>query len=294
MNWPTWQQALIASLASWLIACGLKRWRSTARSSVVIVPAAREFALIAALYSVWRIARKLPLAHDEGAMERAQRIVDLQAALRMPSELELQRWVADIDWLAQASSTAYAVMHVPGLIAFLIWLYWRHRERFPHVRNGLALVTAGCLVLRFVRVAPPRLMPDMGFVDLSAQHGFDLYGPVGTGVSDQFAAMPSIHVAWAAVVSYGIVAASTSTWRWLGLAHVAVTFFVVSATGNHWWLDGIVAVAILAVGLWGDAALRSRRARSSRRAHRARTLGDSGDLSAQTPESSEVGAPIEG
>ena len=182
----------------------------------------------------------------------------------MPTELALQEFVAGIDWLARAASTYYAALHVPALVIFLIWLYVRHRDDYPHWRNGLVLLTAACLVIRFVRVAPPRFLPELGYVDLSARHGYDLYGPVGTGVSDQFAAMPSIHVGWAAVVSFGIVAVTTVWWRWLFLAHVIITFLVVAATGNHWWLDGIVAIALLLIGLWVDQLARRYRADRAR------------------------------
>jgi PAP2 superfamily len=105
-------------------------------------------------------------------------------------------------------------------------------------------------------VAPPRFLGDLGYVDLATRFGLSLYGPVGTGVSDQFAAMPSIHVAWAAVVSFGIVAASTSRWRWLFMLHLVLTMAVVSATGNHWWLDGIVAIVLLELALLIDGAVR--------------------------------------
>jgi len=138
----------------------------------------------------------------------------------------------------------------------MVWLFVRHRDRYPHIRNGLAVLTAGCLVIRYVRVAPPRLVPDLGYIDLASKFGMSVYGPVGTGVSDQLAAMPSIHVGWAAVVSVAIVTASTSRWRWWGIAHVVATMLAVSATGNHWWLDGIVAIAILAVGLRADSWVR--------------------------------------
>ena len=126
----------------------------------------------------------------------------------------------------------------------------------PHWRNGLAIVTAFCLFIRFVRVAPPRFLPDLGYIDLSTKYGLSVYGPVGTGVSDQFAAMPSIHVAWAAVVSFGIIAASPSKWRWVFGLQVVLTMLAVSASGNHWWLDGIVAIALLAVALAIDTAVR--------------------------------------
>lgn len=118
------------------------------------------------------------------------------------------------------------------------------------------MVTGFCLIIRFVRVAPPRFLPDLGYVDLASRFGMSVYGPVGTGVSDQFAAMPSIHVGWAAVVSFGIVAAGTSRWRWLFLLHVILTSIAVSATGNHWWLDGIVAIALLGLALLIDTGVR--------------------------------------
>ncbi len=114
------------------------------------------------------------------------------------------------------------------------------------------MLTAACLVIRYLRVAPPRFLPELGYVDLATRYGLSVYGPVGTGVSDQFAAMPSIHVGWAALVSLGIVAASTSKWRWIFMAHLVLTVYAVTATGNHWWFDSIAAIALLFAALWID------------------------------------------
>jgi hypothetical protein len=147
------------------------------------------------------------------------------------------------------------------LLVFLVWLFIRHRDQYPHWRNGLAGLTAFCLVIRFIRVAPPRFVQELGFVDLSDKHGFDVYGDVGTGISDQFAAMPSIHVGWAAVVALGVFSVTTSRWRWVVLMHLPITIFVVAATGHHWWLDGIVAIALLWVSLAVDTYVRERLAR---------------------------------
>jgi hypothetical protein len=202
------------------------------------------------------MARVLPLAQDEGAIDRARQIVRFQNALHMPTELSLQHFVLRHDWLARFSNYYYAIVHVPALVAFLIWLFIRDRERYPRWRNALAIMTGFCVIIRFIRVAPPRFLPDLGYIDLSTHYGLSLYGPVGTGVSDQFAAMPSIHVGWAAVVSFGIVAAGTSRWRWLFILHVVLTSLAVVATGNHWWLDGIVAVVLLGVALVIDTRVR--------------------------------------
>jgi hypothetical protein len=264
MKWPTWYHgAILAALCVivWWILGSIRRERSrlsprTIRVAAAIRPAAQELAIVASLYAIWRIARKLPLATAEGAIDRARQIDDLQRSLGFPSELSLQRFVLDYDWLARATNTFYATVHVPATIAFLVWLFVRHRDHYPHWRNGIAIVTGFCLVIRFVRVAPPRFLPDLGYIDLASKYGMSVYGPVGTGVSDQFAAMPSIHVAWAAVVSFGIIAASPSRWRWVFALQVILTMLAVSATGNHWWLDGIVAIALLGVALVIDTSVR--------------------------------------
>ncbi len=240
---------------------------------------AQELALVASLYSVWRLARVLPLAQDEGAIDRARQIVRFQNTLHMPTELSLQHLVLRHDWLARFSNYYYAIVHVPALVAFLVWLFVRDRERYPRWRNALAIMTGFCVIIRFIRVAPPRFLPDLGYIDLATHYGLSLYGPVGTGVSDQFAAMPSIHVGWAALVSFGIVAVSTSRWRWLFLLHLALTMVVVSATGNHWWMDGIVAIVLLGIALAIDSGVR--------RLVRSRRMTVSDDSARPEPESAD-------
>ena len=254
MKWPTWDQAAVATVvlgAVWLAT------RRSSRDRVRLVSAmAQELALVAFLYAIWRLARQLPLTHEPGAEERGRWIWEFQQSVHLPSELAMEQWVMRHDLLAHLTVWYYASLHVPSLIAFLIWLWVRHPEAYPRWRNALAVATGGCLFLRFIRVAPPRLLPDLGFVDLPAALGRDIYGPIGTGASDQYAAMPSIHVAWAVVVGVGVFTVARSRWRWIGLAHVALTFWAVMATANHWWLDGIVAAALVGIGLVADDVVR--------------------------------------
>jgi len=203
-------------------------------------------AIICGLYSIWRMARLLPLEQADGAIDRAHSIADWQERFLLPNELTLQRFLIDNDWLGWLSSLYYTGVHVPALWVFLIWLFLRQRHAFSQWRNLLAILTAFCLFIRFIRVAPPRYLSDLGFIDLPAEYGLSPYGPIGSGISPQFAAMPSIHVAWAAIVSLGIVAASDSKWRWLGLGHLIITVLVVSGTGHHWWADGLIIAPLLA------------------------------------------------
>lgn len=274
MDWPTWDQAALAAALTGVAFVLLRRSGPT-RLRSIMMPATLELTLMASLYSIWRMARVLPLDRQQGAIARARDIDRWQHSLHLPSELSLQNFVLDHDWLGRMMNYYYAIFHVPALIVFMVWLFARHRDQYGRWRNALAVMTFFCVAIRFVRVAPPRYLPDLGYIDLASIYGFSVYGPVGAGVSDQFAAMPSIHVGWAAVVSFGAVAASSSRWRWLALIHVVMTMLAVSATGNHWWADGVVAIALL-----GLASLIDTGARRLLRTRRATESGDSdGDYS---------------
>ena len=115
------------------------------------------------------------------------------------------------------------------------------------IRWTLALSIAGCLAIQTIPVAPPRFLPELGFVDAGLMYHLSVYGAGGSGISNSFAAMPSLHVGWAVLVGVAAVAVSTSRWRWVVLAHPVLTVIAVVATANHWWLDGVVASMVLAV-----------------------------------------------
>ncbi len=258
MKWITWDQAAVAAVTSYGVYA-LVRNRPQTAASRFVAAAAKELSFVSAIYSVWRIARQLPIAQEDGAIERARQIARFQDFMRLPSELGLQHWVIERDLVAEFTTWYYAAIHVPSLIVFLIWMFLFKKIHYRRWRTGLALTTFFCLVIRFIRVAPPRFLPELGFVDLTDHvGGIKVYGSVGTGVSDQFAAMPSIHIAWAAVITFGVIASCNSRWRWLMLLHLAITFFVVAATGHHWWMDGIVALALLGISLGIDTVLRGR------------------------------------
>jgi len=95
----------------------------------------------------------------------------------------------------------------------------------------------------FFPLAPPRMMP--GWVDTGVLLGQSVYGPsTDSGVANQFAAMPSLHVGWAFMVAVFLIRATRSRWRWLWIAHPLLTFTVVVVTANHYWLDGLVAISL--------------------------------------------------
>jgi hypothetical protein len=244
----SWQQGAVLTGALALSWGAFRLSRAPAARSVV--PWAREMCIIAALYSVWQLAGTLSITDTSGALKRSAWIVRFEHAMHLPSERSVQDLILHNSFITQLANVYYASMHFAALFAFLIWLFVRYRHRYSAVRTTLALTTLVCLLIQLIPVAPPRLD---GFVDTAARYGQSVYS-LGFG-ADELSAMPSVHVAWAVFVSWYVVRLSTSRWRWLVALHAPITIFVVLATGNHWWLDCIVAVGVLAVCAWARYGL---------------------------------------
>lgn len=219
------------------------------RSLRAVAPFIREAAMIAGLYTVWQLVGSLSKSGTTGAFARGRWIERIEHDWHLPSEATIQRVVTSNGVVAQLANVYYATMHFGGLFAFLIWMFTRHRDHYRPVRRVLALATLVCLIIQFVPVAPPRLLP--GFQDTAMRYGQSVY----TGGYDSLSAMPSVHVAWAGLIGWAVWRIGRGPWRWLGPAHTGLTVVVVVATANHWWADGIVAGAMVVAGHWAERGL---------------------------------------
>ncbi|MGW1280160.1 phosphatase PAP2 family protein [Streptomyces tsukubensis] len=198
------------------------------------------------LLSVWQLTGHLSSAGKEPALDRAARIHRAELRLGFPNEASWQRVVLPRPWLVKAANRYYAVMHGLGTAGTLIWVFVRHQHHFRRVWTALVLVTAGCLIIQFVPVAPPRMLPQNGFVDVAVQYGQSMFDGTMAGLApNELAAMPSVHVAWCLLVALVAARLTSSHWRWLGTAHAAVTIVVVVVTANHFWADGVAALLLL-------------------------------------------------
>jgi hypothetical protein len=208
----------------------------------------REAAIIGVLYGLWQLAGTVSLTSGDAARARGHWVAGVEHDLGFPSEHSVQALIINHAVVVQAANLYYAAMHFPMMFVFLIWLFARHRDRYRPVRQVLAWTTLTCLLIQLLLpLAPPRMFP--GIVDTGLKYGQSVYA--SGSPADQLSAMPSVHVGWAVLVGYYAWRVSTSRWRYLGVAHAALTVFVVVATGNHWWLDGVVAVVLLAISAWG-------------------------------------------
>ena len=236
---------MVVAVVAATVAIGGRTARS--RAAVSTARFCQEFALICVLYSIWQILGSLGTVREADGFAHGRAVYDVERTMHIATEAPLERLVLAHPLWMHFFNGYYAIVHAPALAVFLVWMFVRYRQHYPRVRNTVALVTGICLCIHFIPVAPPRLYPELGFVDAAKVYGESVYGTIGHGLSDQMSAMPSLHVGWALIIAVGVVTISTSRWRWLVLLHPALTVLAVTATANHWWLDGIVAGMILAV-----------------------------------------------
>ena len=235
----TWAAMAAGVLAS--VYLGLRLARRAPRRADL----AGETAIVLGLYALWQEGGNLAVNHVEGATSHALSLWHLERLVHLPSEIGVQHLVLPHPLLVEAINGFYDIVHVPALIGFLIWMYFRHRDSYARWRTIGAILTGACLLIQMIPVAPPRLLPQLGFVDTAMRYHESVYAPGGIGDATQLAAMPSVHVGWSVFIAVAVICVSTSRWRWLIVTHPAATVFAVVATANHWWMDGIVAAALL-------------------------------------------------
>ena len=249
----SWQDAVAAGGALAVGSGVLRRRRTWPR----VEPFLREAALIIGLYGLWQFAGSLAGSGSYAAVGRGQWIWNTERSAHLLDERTVQRWILPHPIIVQASNLYYDIMHFGVMIVFLLWLFARHRDAYPHWRTTIGLLTAACLLIQLIPVAPPRMIPGLGIVDTAVKYGESVYSTHGGFEADQLSAMPSVHVGWAVLVAVCTYRVSTSRWRYLGMVHAAATIFVVTATGNHYWADGIVAVALLVGAMVTQWAVRA-------------------------------------
>ncbi|MGC9376501.1 phosphatase PAP2 family protein [Streptomyces sp. MH13] len=214
-------------------------------------PIVREVLLVAGLFLMYKSGRQLATGHTADAFRNARHVWDWERALRLPGEGTVQSLLLHGDTLIHAANTYYATVHFPATAAFLVWLYLRRPAHYVWARRALAALTAAALVLHLLfPLAPPRMLGATGLIDTARVFGPSVYGPPGTDqLSNQFAAMPSLHFGWALMLAVGLIVATRSPLRWLWLLHPLATLLVIVGTANHYWLDVLVAAALLGLAL---------------------------------------------
>ena len=210
---------------------------------------------LGALWFLYSAVRTLTADSFSLARENADRLIEFQNAIGLPSEAVVQRFLLDYEWLVRSANVYYFAAHFPAMLLFLLWAMFAKREFMPRIRWALIGSTmAGLVVHLAFPLAPPRMLRLSGFVDTASLFGPDPYALGIAKAANELAAMPSMHVGWALLIAMAVISVSSSRWRWAILA--LITTGVVVVTANHYWTDVIAGAALATLGWWASGIRR--------------------------------------
>jgi hypothetical protein len=215
-------------------------------------PWVREIAVVAALYVAYSLGRVFGNDDKSIALENAADLLHFERLVGLDTEQSWNTLLVTHGWLSAFSAYWYASMHYI-VTPVMLFLLWRH-SRPLYSRMRWALVGSTVLALTcylLFPTAPPRMMS--GYVDVMAQTahvgwwGSSASAPQGLGgLTNELAAMPSMHVGWAVWCSLAILVLGNSLWhRTASVVYAIVTTIVVVATANHWLVDAIAGAAVV-------------------------------------------------
>ena len=219
-----------------------------------------ELLLIGIALPLYYLVRGLSHERVPLAFDHAKQLIDLEKALGIFWEADLQDQVLSYQWLVDALNAMYLYGHLPIILMVAVWLYFWHRPQYLLMRNAFLISGAiGLIVYATFPVAPPRLMPEeFGFTDTV----FSQYGVSRVAnpwfLRNEYAAVPSLHFGWNLLAAVAL---------WLASRDVAVRSFAVLMplatlaaivlTANHYILDAVAGLLAVAVGMAIALAVRS-------------------------------------
>ncbi|MFG2653778.1 phosphatase PAP2 family protein [Streptomyces sp. NPDC048425] len=217
-----------------------------------------ELPLIVLVYAAYSAGRLMVRGDEARAVEHGLAILRAEKALHLNLEHPLNRLFTAEAWIGVPADFWYASLHYLVTPGILIWLFRSRAVHFRAARTWLMASTLiGLIGFTLVPTCPPRLLsPGHGFVDTMAQYsswgwwGGEASAPRGLGgMTNQYAAMPSLHVGWA--MWCGVMLwrhGRTPLVRAAGVAYPLITTFVVMGTANHYFFDALAGVAVMGLG----------------------------------------------
>jgi hypothetical protein len=222
----------------------------------------QELLFVGICYELYSLVRNAVPEHERPAFGRAADLLHLEHRLHIGVEQSVNAFVASRDALAYVCNYYYATLHFLVTIGVMVWLYHRHPLRYRSLRTVLLATNIVALAgFWLYALAPPRMLAGRGFVDTVVSfHTWGSWGSSGVdAASNQFAAMPSLHIGWA--LWCAIVVVSLAERRWLRVAAVIyplLTLFVIVGTANHYLLDAVGGAVVVGLGFWIERLLSGR------------------------------------
>ncbi len=254
----------------------------------------KEAVIVVAFYAVYSWTRNLfgsnkiaSTGVPQQAFTNAERVIRWEQSIGMYHEQTVQSWFLSYDWFIQIWNTFYGTAHFVVTLGVFILLFVKRKDVFAGWRNTLAVMTGLAIIgFAYFPLMPPRLLDQpcpyeqtdgsvlgyggdciwsplrgadgtFGFVDTLKEYGgpWSFDSEAMASISNQYAAMPSLHIGWATWCAIALWPLLTRWWtRALVLLYPAVTLFTIVVTANHYWIDGVGGLIVFGLGAaigWG-------------------------------------------
>ncbi len=221
-----------------------------------------EALFIVAAYALYLLVRGSVGGRQSEAFDNAARVIDVEQKLHLFWEADLQAAVLHrgaAEWLV---NTTYVWGHLPVIIAVALWVYAFHRSQYSLYRNAFLISGAlGLLAFWLVPTAPPRFLPQWGFVDtVSSSTSYYIWQP--PALVNQYAALPSLHFGWNVLVAAAVVGNLRRRWRYAALLMPAAMGAAAVFSADHFFLDLAGGAVVAFLGLWLAGRIRASLPRS--------------------------------
>ncbi len=223
-----------------------------------------QIAVVAAAVAAYFLVRGATEAAYPEALRHAQALVSLERGLGIYWEPSLQEALAGSPRIRAVLNAVYIYGHWPVIVATLLFLARRHPAIYLRARDTM-LISGGIGLVVFVTypVAPPRLA-GLGMTDTIsvASDAYRVLQP--TMFTNQYAALPSLHVGWDLVIGLSLAVALAASGRWRRFRAVALLLpaamvVAVVLTANHYLVDAVAGAALTGTCWFGVGRYHRRR-----------------------------------
>ena len=220
-----------------------------------------EILAVLIFYGVYTFIRNLHHGNPAEAFDHAKNLIDLQKTLGIYQEQAIQAWALGSRTFIIAANYFYGSLHFIVTGGVMIYLYRKWSDDYPRWRNTVGIATGLALIgFAFFPLMPPRLLTpeaynfihhDYGFVDTLAKDPafWSFNSGAVNKISNQFAAMPSVHCTWALWCACALIPRVKHVWaKALAVLYPITTVTVIVVTANHYFLDAVGGFFVLGVG----------------------------------------------
>jgi membrane-associated phospholipid phosphatase len=195
----------------------------------------------------------------EAALANGLRVIDSEKQLGLYWELDLQHWVLHEapEFMLGIANWTYFNCQFTISFGFLLWVYFRRNYAFYFARNVILCADfIGLIGYVAIPTAPPRLYPQLGFIDTLTGEALSHQTGIIAAFANQYAAMPSLHTAYALTVgTTGVLVCRSLLAKVVWFCYPALVVYSIVATGNHFILDAVAGAGVAGLALLGSLAI---------------------------------------